>query len=216
MKWFFFQFLETEERLDILINNAGVFLPEKSTTEDGFEATFQVNHLSHFLLTRLLLPRLKSCKPSRIVNVSSIAYQRGNLKLEDLNFQSRKYSGIQAYCDSKLANILFTKSLATKVAKDEVTAYALHPGGIRTGILRKYEEKYSFLFKVLWLIGGVVAKSPDQGAQTTIFCSVDESVSGHSGRYYSEMAETSLINSQAKDENLAEKLWIYSEKVTLP
>ena len=69
---------------------------------------------------------------------------------------------------------------------------------------------------VLWLIGGVLAKSPDQGAQTTIFCSIDESVSGHSGRYYSEMAETSLINSQAKDENLAEKLWIYSEKVTLP
>lgn len=206
--------METEERLDILINNAGVFLPEKSTTEDGFEATFQVNHLSHFLLTRLLLPRLKSCTPSRIVNVSSIAHQRGNLNFEDLNFESRKYSGIQAYCDSKLANVLFTKSLAAKVDKDEVTAYALHPGGIRTGILRKYEEKYSFLFQLMWFFGGVLVKSPDQGAQTTIYCSVDESVSGHSGRYYSEMAEASLGNSQAKDEDLAEKLWIYSEKAT--
>ena len=185
--------METEERLDILINNAGVFLPEKSTTEDGFETTFQVNHLSHFLLTQLLLPKLKSCKPSRIVNVSSIAHQRGNLDLQDLNFESKKYSGIQAYCDSKLANIFFTQSLAAKLDKDEVTAYALHPGGIKTGILRKYEEKYSILFKLMWFFGGILVKSPDQGAQTTLYCAVDPSISSHSGRYYSEMRYLSLM-----------------------
>ena len=109
--------------MDILINNAGVFLPEKSTTEDGYETTFQVNHLSHFLLTQLLLPKLRESKPSRIVNVSSIAHQRGKLDFTDLNFEAKTYDGIQAYCDSKLANVLFTKSLANKLDKDEVTAY---------------------------------------------------------------------------------------------
>ena len=96
--------------------------------------------------------------------------------------------------------------------KDEVTAYSLHPGGIRTGILRKYEEKY-MIFRLMWFLGSFLVKTPEQGAQTTIFCAIDESVSGHSGRYYSELAETAVA-SQANDLDSAEILWQLSEKFT--
>ena len=128
--------LEEEPRIDILINNAGVMaLPERKLTNDGFEMQFGTNHLGHFLLTNLLLDRIKEAPSARIVNVSSRAYLRGDLDFDNLNCE-RSYSPWVAYGTSKLANILFTRSLAKRLERTSVTANALHPGMIMTELAR--------------------------------------------------------------------------------
>ena len=126
--------LEDVPQIDILINNAGVMMiPERRLTKDGFEMQFGTNHLGHFLLTNLLLERIKEAPSARIVNVSSIAYRNGVIDIDDLNSE-RSYAPIAVYCKSKLANILFTHGLAKRLQGTNVTANALHPGGIRTGL----------------------------------------------------------------------------------
>ena len=126
--------LEEVPQIDILINNAGVMMiPERRLTKDGFEMQFGTNHLGHFLLTNLLLDRIKEAPSARIVNVSSIAYRSGVINIDDLNSE-RSYAPIAVYCKSKLANILFTRGLAKRLQGTNVTANALHPGGIRTGL----------------------------------------------------------------------------------
>lgn len=129
------EFLEEETKLDILICNAGIMNVPKSLTTDGFELQFGVNHLGHFLLTNLLLDSLKKATPSRIVVVSSHAYLRGNIKKEDLNSEV-SYGGLSAYCQSKLANILFTRHLSKKLEGTGVTVNALHPGVVKTELGR--------------------------------------------------------------------------------
>ena len=127
--------LEKEPRIDILINNAGVLMPTHSKTADGFELHFGVNHLSHFLLTNLLLDRMKEAPSARIINVSSIAHRRGKINFDDL--QSEKpHKRLVAYNQSKLANVLFTRSLAQRLQETNVTTYSLHPGVIRTELFR--------------------------------------------------------------------------------
>ena len=126
--------LEEEPRIDILINNAGVMMvPERRLTKDGFEMQFGTNHLGHFLLTNLLLDRIKEAPSARIVSVSSIAYRRGKIDIDDLNSE-RSYGPISVYSKSKLANILFTRGLAKRLQGTNVTANVLHPGGIHTGL----------------------------------------------------------------------------------
>jgi len=126
--------LEEEPQIDILINNAGVMIiPERRLTKDGFEMQFGTNHLGHFLLTNLLLDRIKEAPSARIVNVSSGAHRFASLDFQNLNSE-RSYSRTTAYGNSKLANILFTRSLAKRLRDTNVTTNALHPGGIRTGL----------------------------------------------------------------------------------
>ena len=126
--------LEEEPQIDILINNAGVMMiPERRLTKDGLEMQFGTNHLGHFLLTNLLLDRIKEAPSARIVNVSSMGYRLGSINFQNLNSE-RSYSRISAYNSSKLANILFARSLAKRLQGTNVTANALHPGGIRTGL----------------------------------------------------------------------------------
>ena len=127
--------LEEESHIDILINNAGVMIPPYSTTEDGFELQFGVNHLGHFLLTDLLLERIKKAPASRIVNVSSAAHHRGKINFDDLQ-SKQSYSRISAYRQSKLANVLFTQALAKRLEGTNTTAYSLHPGAIKTELGR--------------------------------------------------------------------------------
>ena len=127
--------LAEERHIDLLINNAGVMMPPYTTTEDGFELQIGVNHLAHFLLTNLLLERLKEAPSARIVNVSSLAHIGGRINFNDL--QSKKsYSALLAYGQSKLANILFTRSLAKRLKGSNVTTYCLHPGLVRTELAR--------------------------------------------------------------------------------
>ncbi|XP_048186159.1 retinol dehydrogenase 13 isoform X2 [Perognathus longimembris pacificus] len=128
--------IEEEERVDILINNAAVMRCPHWTTEDGFEMQFGVNHLGHFLLTNLLMDKLKASAPSRIINLSSLAHIAGHIDFDDLNWQKRNYNTKEAYCQSKLAVVLFTKELSRRLQGTGVTANALHPGVARTELGR--------------------------------------------------------------------------------
>ena len=127
--------LEEEPQIDILINNAGVVFPQRKLTKDGFEMHFGVNHLGHFLLTNLLLDRIKEAPSARIVNVSSSAHRQGNMDFDNLNSE-KSYVSWVAYGTSKLANILFTRSLAKRLEGTNVTANSLHPGVIKTELAR--------------------------------------------------------------------------------
>ena len=127
--------LEEEAHIDLLINNAGVCIPPYTLTKDGFELQFGVNHLAHFLLTNLLLDRIKESPSARIVNVSSVVYIFGKINFDDLKSE-RSYSAMLAYARSKLANILFTRQLAKRLEGTSVTTYSLHPGSIRTELQR--------------------------------------------------------------------------------
>ena len=129
------EILELAPRLDVLVNNAGLVLSERSETVDGFEATFGTNHLGPFLLTNLLLERLRASTPARVVNVASAAYSaaRKGIPFDDLQTTRVRYRGMRVYAQSKLANILFTSELARRSAASGVTANSLHPGTVRTG-----------------------------------------------------------------------------------
>ena len=133
--------LEEEPQIDILINNAGVMgIPERKLTQDGFEMLFGVNHLGHFLLTNLLLDRIKEAPSARIVTVSSLGHAQGNMDFNNLNSE-RSYSRWTAYGTSKLANILFTRSLAKRLKGTRVTANVLHPGAINTELSRNLQQE---------------------------------------------------------------------------
>jgi len=196
-----------EKKLHVLINNAGVMMCPYTKTEDGFEMQMGTNHFGHFLFTNLLLDLLKASAPARVVNVSSRAHQRSEINLSDINWERRPYSRVAAYADSKLANVLFTKALAKRVADTGVDCYALHPGVVRTELGRHIQDMLgAAVMPFLWAGVYFFSKSPREGAQTSIYCSVDESLAGQSGRYYADCAEKDP-QPLAKDEALAERLW---------
>lgn len=206
------EILRTEPYIHILVNNAGLAGCPKSKTEDGFEMQFGVNHLGHFLLTTLLLERIKASSPARIVNVSSLAHIFGKIDFNDLNLDHR-YSPLAAYCRSKLCNILFTRELARKLEGSGVTTYSLHPGAVHTelgrhlgtSISRITGHIYNFLSKIFFM-------SPYKGAQTTIYCAVEESLAEESGFYYSDCSKIRPA-ARARDDKLSRKLWDVSESL---
>lgn len=202
-------FLTEEKCLDILINNAGVFGP-KRITEDNFDLTFCVNHLGHFLLTNLLLEILKKSSPSRIIIVSSKLHKIGCIKKDDLN-REKSYGVYEAYAQSKLANLLFAKSLSNKLNGTGVTVNSLHPGYVATEITR---SEPTFLRNIYDFVNNFLAKTPKSGAQTTIKLAVDPDLEQISGKYFSNCEETMMFNS-ANDDELANWLWNYSEEKTL-
>lgn len=178
------QFNSEQEKLDILINNAGVMRTPQSKTRDGFEMQLGINHLGHFYLTNLLLDKLNKSAPSRIVNVSSIAHRRGKINKDDLN-SDKNYDKGKAYAQSKLANMLFTKELSKKLKGTNVTVNAVHPGIVDTEIIRHmgfYNSWVATIFikPFVWPF----IKTPRQGAQTTIFAALDESLDKVSGKYF--------------------------------
>nr|DBA34301.1 TPA: hypothetical protein GDO54_001877 [Pyxicephalus adspersus] len=199
-------FLSSEPRLDILINNAGIF--GKGKTEDGFNLVFGVNHLGHFLLTHLLLDRLKQCSPSRIVVLSSNAYQWGRIDFKNLNPPGETWLKIpRAYCDSKLANILFTQELANQLQGTEVTCYAVHPGPVFTNI----GHSLPYLPKVIFLpVAWLFYQTPTHGAQTSIYCAVEKGIEQYSGRYFTS-CQVQRVQPHARDDAVAKKLWEVSE-----
>ncbi|XP_046617480.1 retinol dehydrogenase 13-like isoform X1 [Neodiprion virginianus] len=208
------RFKKEQSKLHILVNNGGVMRCPKSTTADGIETQLGVNHMGHFLLTNLLLDRLKSSAPSRIINVSSIAHRRGDIDVTDLNSE-KDYDPAKAYAQSKLANILFTNELARKLQGTGVTANAVHPGIVDTDIIRHmgfYNSTFSkiFLYPFAWPF----IKTPKQGAQTCIYAALDPSLKDVSGTSLSSNCEEADTAPQAKDEKLAKWLWLTSEKWT--
>ncbi|MFT5209103.1 MAG: NAD(P)-dependent dehydrogenase (short-subunit alcohol dehydrogenase family) [Flavobacterium sp.] len=193
------------ERLDVLINNAGVFPVRQQLTHDGFEMQFGVNHLSHFLLTNLLLDQLKDASPSRVVTVSSMMHKKGSIDFDNFKGE-KKYNSQLAYGQSKLANILFAFELAERLSGTDVTSTVLHPGGVRTDITRDLPWLVRKLINLIFI-------SPDKGAATTIQLASDKALEGVSGKYFDQTLQ-SEPSPLANDKLLREKLWIESEKMT--
>ncbi|XP_029450218.1 retinol dehydrogenase 13 isoform X3 [Rhinatrema bivittatum] len=153
---------EEEERIDILINNAAVMRCPHWKTEDEFEMQFGVNHLGHFLLTNLLLDKMKSTGNARIINVSSLAHVIGQIDFDDINWEKKKYNTKEAYCQSKLANILFTQELARQLQGTGVTANSLHPGVAATE-LGRHTGLHKSAFSSSVLVLEVVPRHPRGG-----------------------------------------------------
>ncbi|XP_041797500.1 retinol dehydrogenase 13 isoform X2 [Chelmon rostratus] len=206
------EFLDTEDRLDILINNAGVMMCPKWLTEDGFETQLAVNHLGHFLLTNLLLPKLKSSAPSRVVTVSSIAHRGGRIDFDDLFFSRRRYSSLESYRQSKLANVLFSRELARRLRGSGVSSFCLHPGVIRTELGRHVQGWFPLLGALLSLPSLLLMKTPRQGSQTTVYCAVTPGLEGRSGAYFSDCAEKEAAP-EGRDDAVARKLWEESTRL---
>lgn len=196
-----------EDKLNILINNAGVMVCPYGKTADGFELQIGVNHMGHFLLTYLLLDLMKKSAPARIINVSSMAHTWGSINLEDINSE-KSYDKRGAYSQSKLANVLFTRSLAKRLQGTGVTTYSLHPGVVQTDLWRHLSGPQQFVMKVV----SPFTKSSTEGAQTTIFCAVEPALENESGGYYSDCAPAKC-SAPAQDEDLAQKLWELSCKM---
>ena len=198
-------FLARDLPLHGLINNAGL-AGTRALTRDGFELTFGVNHLGHFLLTRLLEARLRASAPARVVNVASEAHRSAKgIDFTVLRERARSPGALREYSVSKLANVLFTRELARRWAGSGVTAYALHPGVVATGIWRRVPGP------LRWLITRFMI-SPEEGARTTIFCATAPELAGISGRYYERQHE-STPSAVAQDDALAARLWDESEKL---
>ncbi len=193
------QVKEEHDRLHLLINNAGTFEPERKITEDGWETTFSVNYLAPFLLTHELLDLLKASAPSRIINVASIAHWNGAMDWDNLQGE-KSYQGFAAYALSKLALILFTYFLAERLQGTGVTANCLHPGVIKTKLLRAG-------------FGDYPGDTPEKGARTSVYLASSPKVEGISGRYFEECKAVSS-SPISYDRNLQEKLWRLTKELT--
>lgn len=199
------------DRLDVLINNAGVFLAEREETPDDIETTFAVNHLAPFLLTHLVLPLLKEAAgrtgEARIITVSSEAHRGTSIDFEDLNAED-SYGMVQAYGQSKLANILFTHELARRLHGTGVTANCVHPGVVATNIWRGSDWLSRIARLFTWLY-----KSPEEGAESVLYLAASREVEGMSGHYFKEN-EPVNPSPEAYDEKAAARLWRLSLKMT--
>lgn len=204
-------FLAQSERLDVLVNNAGLILDERRTTAEGFEATFGINHLGHFLLTQLLLDALQSAAPSRVVNVSSEAHRMSpGLNFSDLMTERRRYRGMAVYSDSKLANVLFSRELARRLEGTGVTAYAVHPGAVGTRFASDGDVKG--WFATLVKIGRPFLLTPAQGARTSVHCATCAGIESHSGAYFAR-SRPRRTNAAGRDMAAAWQLWEVSERL---
>ena len=169
--------------IDYLINNAGLIVNERSETKDGFELQFGTNHLGHFLLTLLLLDKLKESPSARIINVSSGWHRIGKINFDDLNFNKpNSYSAFKAYSQSKLANVLFTRELAKRLKDTNVSTFSLHPGVIKTELGRDAAGNW-----LMSCIDGFLSPfklTPFLGTQTTLYCVLKEGIESDSGSYF--------------------------------
>lgn len=208
---------ENEERLDILINNAGVMLCPPGKTKDGFDMQFGVNHIGHFLFTNLLLDLIKKSAPSRIVIVSSVAHGFGSIMWDDIN-QNDSFNSLKAYGQSKSANILHCLELNKRLEGSGVTCYCLHPGGIKTNLQQHLGDLshlpfWSRIFVKTWQPAlRVVGLTPEQGAQTSIYCAVAPEVEKFSGKYFTKCSVTAP-SAHCRSPADAERLWKVTEEM---
>ena len=200
---------ESADRLDVLVNNAGAIFSRRQVTADGLEATFALNHMSYFLLTNLLLNRLRAAEAGRIVVVASIAHRRAELDFDDLQCE-RRYSVRTAYSRSKLANIMFAYALARRLEGSPVTVNALHPGLVAS----RFGSNNGWLFRnavrLGFRLGGAIGV--EEGAELNIRLASDPALAGVSGRYFSggKEARSSAASLSVEDQ---ERLWVASEAI---
>ena len=202
------EFLRRHDRLDVLANNAGLVQSRRTETADGMETTLATNHLAPFLLTNLLLHRLKESVPSRVITVSSEAERMGNIDFDDI--QSRqKYRGFPVYGMTKLANIMFTNELAERLKGTSVTANCLHPGAVGTNFGKNNAGPMALFFR----LAKPFMRTPERGADTLIWLASSADVDGVSGKYFSDRKEIEA-KEIAYDPSARRRLWEISEELT--
>jgi retinol dehydrogenase-12 len=226
VKSFSNRILTKYDKIDILINNAGVAFCPKWFTENNFEYQFQVNYLGHFLLTRLLLDRLVESSsiesPSRVINVTSILYKSGKIDWNDINFnKTRKYNSADAYKQSKLCNILFTSNLTEfvkshyKYSKKQIKAFSVSPGVVLTNLGQHSIRNFSFFQKMAYVLFYPLIwffmKTPSQGSQTVIFCAVEDNLEQDDNKLFRNLQKIDL-HPVGKNKDDAVRLWNLSEE----
>ena len=200
------EYLSTHNKLNVLVNNAGVIIGKRHVTSEGLEETFVTNYLSHFLLTNLLLDTLKRSAPSRIVNVTSSAHNDGHMNFADLQGE-RRYGAMNSYSQTKLAQVLFTYELARRLCGTGVTANAVHPGTVKT----HWGDEAGILG-----IGIRMARpfmvAPEKGAETPLYVATSEHLEGITGRYFVSKKEKKS-SEESNRNDVAAKLWDVSMKL---
>ena len=202
------EFLERYDRLDVLVNNAGLVQSKRTETPDGIETTLAINYLAPFLLTNLLLGCLEQSVPSRVITVSSEAQRWGTMDFEDMQSR-RKYRGFPVYGMTKLANIMFTYELAERLDGTDVSANCLHPGSVGTNFGQNNRGAMALFFRTF----KPFMRSPEQGADTLIWLASSPEVDGVSGKYFSDRKEIEA-KSVAYDRAARRRLWEISEELT--
>lgn len=203
------QILADPRPIHVLLNNAGVAHLSYTTTVDGIETTLAVNHLAYFLLTMLLLERIRQTAGARIVNVASDAHKFSGMDFDDLGHEKR-FEWMRVYGQSKLANILFTRELARRLEGSGVTVNALHPGGVATGLGANNAPRVQ---RILMTLGRPFLKSPEQGARTSIYLASSPEVADVSGEYFANCTRRPGSR-ESRDADVARRLWEVSERMT--
>lgn len=206
------ELLAAYERIDILANNAAGILTTRTVSPDGHEMTFQVNHLAPFLLTNLLLPRIAdSPGGARVINTASSTYRRGRLDLDDLDGTHRRYRSQREYATSKLATVLFTQELARRSQGTGITTSSFHPGAIATDIGR---DSALFRFVMNSPLGRVALSTPEQGAEPLLHLATIADPHSVNGAYFNRLKRENPVPGQARDPELARRLWEHSAQLT--
>ena len=198
-----------EQRVDVLVNNAGAIFSRRMVTDEGLERTFALNHMSYFVLTACLRDRLITAAPARVVNTASNAHRNGHLDFDDLQ-SARNYRPFAAYGTSKLCNILFTRELARRLASHGVTANSFSPGFVATRFGDEAGRVYGLGMRVAKLFAG----SPESGAEMLVHLAVSPEVAEVTGQFYSRRQPGNLTV-EAQDDGLAQRLWRESEAIAL-
>jgi len=203
-------YVVAHSKLDVLVNNAGIFSSKRITTIDGIESTFAVNHLAPFLLTGLLIDIIKASAPARIITTSSVAHKGVHIDFDDIQFERKSYRGFTAYSQSKLANILFTKELARRLERTGVTANCFHPGVVRTHLI---EGSNPWQYKLVSSTAGLFFLTPEKGAETGVYLASSPEVEGVTGKYFAKRRQEEP-SADANDMNGAARLWDLSEQLS--
>jgi NAD(P)-dependent dehydrogenase (short-subunit alcohol dehydrogenase family) len=202
------EFRERHDRLDVLVNNAGLIQSRRTETPDGLELTLAVNHLAPFLLTNLLLDLLKQSAPSRIITVSSEARRGASIDFEDLQ-SKRSYRSFRVYGMTKLANILFTYELAERLEGSGVVANCVHPGGVNTNFGNNNHGLGALIFRAF----KPFMRSPERGADTIVYLARAPEAGEMTGRYLTDRKVISSFE-EPHDEAAQKRLWAVSEELT--
>lgn len=204
------RFTASHGRLDVLVNNAGAIFTKKVMTAEGFERTWALNHNGYFLLTSLLKDQLVATKGSRVVSTASDAHRGGRIAWNDLQFEKRMTKGgWSSYCQSKLANILFTRELARRLTDTDTTANCLHPGFVNTG----FSKNNGPLGRFAMLLTRPVQRKDTRGAETVVWLAVSEEAEGLSGEYCYN-CKPAKPNRRGRNDEDAARLWGVSEEMT--